>query len=78
VSAPTLATQSHLLGDYRPRRHLTTDGGAAVAEPGGAPSAVAPSKATMAVHLTGASMRLLEVSLAVAAIATALLVGIGR
>jgi hypothetical protein len=32
----------------------------------------------MAVRLTGASMRLLEVGLALAAIATALLAGVGR
>jgi hypothetical protein len=37
-----------------------------------------PAPDTMAVRLTGASMRLLEVSLAVVAIATALLAGAGR
>jgi hypothetical protein len=39
---------------------------------------MAPSTAAVAVRLTGASMRILEVGVAVAAIATALLAGVGR
>jgi hypothetical protein len=68
VSAHTLATQPHLVGRYRTRLKPTTE-----------PASVdATHQDTMAVRLTGASMRLLEVGLAVAAIATALLAGVGR
>jgi hypothetical protein len=62
VSAHTLATRPNLVARYHARLQPTTE----------------PAQDTMAIRLTGASMRLLEVSLAVVAIATALLAGVGR
>ena len=78
MSAHTLATQPRLVGPYGPRRRPATEIVSPTQAPDGAPSVVAPAMSTMTVELTGASMRLLEVSLAVAAIATALLAGVGR
>ncbi|MEA2675143.1 MAG: hypothetical protein QOI92_2335, partial [Chloroflexota bacterium] len=74
----TLATQPHLVGRYRTRLEPTTEPASVDASQGGAQSASTLDQDTMAVRLTGASMRLLEVGLAVAAVATALLAGVGR
>jgi hypothetical protein len=78
VSAHTLATQPDLVGRYRMRLEPTTEPASLDASRGGTQAASAPDLDTMAVRLTGASMRFLEVGLAVAAIATALLAGVGR
>ena len=78
MSAHTLATQPDLVGRYRARLKPSTELPSVDASRGGAQSASAPDLDTMAVRLTGASMRTLEVGLAVAAIATALLAGVGR
>lgn len=78
MSAHTLATQPDLVGRYRTRLKPATEPASVDASLGGAQGASAPDLDTMAVRLTGASMRLLEVGLAVAAIATALLAGVGR
>ncbi|HYK96243.1 MAG TPA: hypothetical protein VE011_10315 [Candidatus Dormibacteraeota bacterium] len=78
MSAHTLATQPHLVGPYGPRRRQATEIVSPGPSPDSASSAMAPTMSTVAVQLSGASMRLLELSLAIAAIATALLAGIGR
>jgi hypothetical protein len=78
VSAHTLATQPHLVGRYGTRLEPMTEPASLDPSREGAHSASAPDLDTMAVRLSGASMRLVEVSLAVAAIATALLAGVGR
>ena len=78
MSAHTLATQPNLVGRYPARLKPTTEPASVDAPQRGVWSASAPAHDTMAVRLTGASMRLLEVGLAVAAIATALLAGVGR
>lgn len=69
MSARTLAPVATRIGPRPP-----------LPEPNGAAGSAAPTPSTtpIAVRLTGASMRLLEVSLAAAAIATALLAGVGR
>lgn len=78
MSAHTLATPSRLVGPSGPRQRPTAEIVARRPRPAAAPSAAAPAIRTGTVHHTGASMRLLEVGMAVAAIATALLAGIGR
>ena len=67
MSAQSVLRQRSLVGHLRQRRSET----AAVSTPG-------TPAASRSVHLTGASMRFLEMGLAVASIATALLIGAGR
>lgn len=78
MSAHTLATQPHLVGRHRTIPRPTTEPASVDAQRRGARSGSALGHDTVGVRLTGASMRLLEVSLAVVAIATALLAGAGR
>ncbi|GEM_PF-6458057 len=78
MSARTLATASTFIGPRRPLRELNTIADVPAIAAATMPSETVPSAVTMAARLTGASMRLLEVSLAAAAMTTALLLGVGR
>jgi len=72
---PHLAVKAK--GAFRVSAHIVAQRRSEPSEPRTAPAAD-PVAARSVVHLTGASMRFLEMGLALAAIATALLLGVGR